>query len=99
MPGVYELADADKTVVYIGQSARDVPNRVRQHLQREGCVNDRAAFWRYAHSRTPRAHEADLIAAYRAQHGGNLPPCNTAEPRVRSARARFAERSRSEDGT
>lgn len=98
MPGVYELADADKVVVYVGQSARDVPNRIRQHLQRRGCVADRVVYWRYEHSRTPRAHEADLIATHRARHGGELPPCNAAEPRVRTSRARLAERFRGDDG-
>jgi GTPase len=48
LPGVYELADADKRVVYIGQSATDVPNRLRQHLAAGGCVAERAAFWRMA---------------------------------------------------
>jgi len=34
MPGVYELADEDKSIIYIGQSKTDVPNRIRQHLQK-----------------------------------------------------------------
>ena len=94
MPGVYEIADEDKHVIYIGQSARDVPNRIRQHLQAGGCVAERAAWWRCAHSRIPRAHEADLIDAYRADHHGSLPPCNAATPLRRSARGRHLERMR-----
>lgn len=94
MPGVYELADDAKRVIYIGQSARDVPNRIRQHLGAGSCVSERAAYWRYAHSRIPRAHEADLIARYRQAHEGELPPCNAAEPRLRSSQSRFAERMR-----
>ena len=95
MPGVYELADADKRVLYIGQSATDVPNRVRQHLRGGNpCVAERAVYWRYAYSRVPQAAEAELIARYRARHG-DLPPCNKATPTPRDATRRYGERSRS----
>lgn len=96
MPGVYELADADKRTVYLGQSSRDVPNRIRQHLARGGCVAARTVYWRMAYSRIPQAHEAELIAAYASRHGG-LPPCNDATPRRRDVRRRWSERSRGED--
>lgn len=92
LPGVYELADERKRTIYLGQSARDVPGRIRQHLARGGCVADRAVYWRMSYSRVPQAHEAELIAAHRARHGG-LPPCNAATPRGRDAKRRFAERS------
>jgi hypothetical protein len=69
MPGVYELADAERRVIYVGQSATDVPNRLRQHLARPGCIRDAAVFWRYRHSRVPQAEEASLLAAYEARHG------------------------------
>lgn len=95
MPGVYELADVDKRTIYIGQSARDVPNRIRQHLERPGCVAEHAAFWRYAYSRVPQAHEAEHLARHRARHGGLLPSCNRATPRERSALDRIRERQRS----
>lgn len=99
MPGVYEIADEDKRTIYIGQSARDVPNRIRQHLQKESCIRDRGAFWRYEHSRIPKSHEADHIAKYRSVHGDALPPCNTAVPRLRSAVKRWAERAGTDDGS
>jgi len=93
MPGVYELADADRCVIYIGQSASDVPNRIRQHLARPGCVSDAAAFWRYRYSRVPQAEEAALLAAFEAR-SGSLPRCNSARPRPRDALRRWRERSR-----
>lgn len=96
MPGVYELADEDKIVVYIGQSARDVPNRIRQHLARAGCVRDRARYWRYAYSRVPQADEARLLDEYALRSGGDAPPCNTARPLERDTRRRFVERFRLE---
>lgn len=91
-PGVYEIADVERRVVYIGQSATDVPNRLRQHLAAGGCVADRGAFWRMAPSRVPQADEARLLAAFEAHHG-RLPVCNAARPRERGARRRYAERS------
>lgn len=94
-PGVYELADADRNVIYIGQSARDVPNRVRQHLSRSGCVQELAVYWRYQFSRVPQADEAQLLTEHFARHG-TLPRCNTSKPQLRDARRRYAERSRSD---
>lgn len=91
-PGVYELADAQKRVVYVGQSAVDVPNRLRQHLAAGGCVAEHAAYWRMAVSRVPQADEAALLAAHR-QRFGELPPCNRATPLARDARRRYGERS------
>jgi len=92
MPGVYELADADKQVIYIGQSARDVPNRIRQHLQQRSCIAGRAVYWRYAYSRVPQAEEAEHIITYFGSQG-KLPPCNRATPRLRDALRRYRERS------
>lgn len=94
-PGVYELADTQRRTVYIGQSARDVPTRIRQHLSAGGCIAEHAAFWRMAPSRVPEADEAEAIAAHRDRHG-DVPPCNRATPRRRGARRRWSERSRSE---
>lgn len=90
MPGVYQVADAEKQIIYIGQSATDVPNRLRQHLSRAGCVAEAARYWRYEYSRVPQAREAELLAAYEAEHG-HLPPCNTARPLVRDAGRRATE--------
>jgi predicted GIY-YIG superfamily endonuclease len=95
-PGVYELADDAKRTIYVGQSGRDVPNRIRQHLAAGGCVADRAAYWRTTYSATPKADEAEALAAYAERHGG-LPPCNRATQVVRSADRRLAERLRSDD--
>jgi len=91
MPGVYELADADKTVIYVGQSATDVPNRLRQHLAGRGCVAQHVAFWRYRYSRVPQAEEAALLDEYK-RRSGELPPCNRQTPQTRNARRRIRER-------
>jgi hypothetical protein len=92
MPGVYEIADREKAVLYIGQSARDVPNRLRQHLTSNACIRERGCFWRYSYSRVPQADEAELLAHYRVANG-DLPPCNRAEALRRGTRRRYAERS------
>jgi hypothetical protein len=93
MPGIYELADARKRLIYIGQSRSDVPNRIRQHLSRSSCIAEQAAFWRYQHSRIPESEEAAHLAHYRRLHG-ELPPCNRATPQPRDAVRRYRERSR-----
>lgn len=93
LPGVYELADEHKKVIYIGQSAKDVPNRIRQHLARAACISEQARYWRYAYSRVPQADEAKHIAGYMHKHG-DLPPCNRATPQKRDAKRRYLERSR-----
>ena len=95
MPGVYELADADRWLIYIGQSGRDVPNRIRQHRERNSCISERVAFWRYRYSRIPRSEEAHLLASYAERHG-TLPPCNRSGQLERDPAARYRERSRGE---
>lgn len=94
LPGVYELADAEKTLLYIGQSAKDVPNRIRQHLQNNQCIRERVLYWRFTYSRIPQAEEADHLARYTAQRGA-LPPCNRSGQQLRDATRRYRERSRS----
>ncbi|MEJ2668293.1 MAG: GIY-YIG nuclease family protein [Deinococcales bacterium] len=91
MPGVYQLADTERRIIYVGQSARDVPNRIRQHLAARSCVAERAAFWRYAYSRVPQAEEAALLAEHRQRHGA-MPECNRQEPLERDGRRRARER-------
>ena len=91
-PGVYELADENKTLIYIGQSAKDVPNRIRQHLQKSACIKERVVYWRYSYSRMPRAEEAKQIRRYALQHG-DLPICNCATPLPRDVARRYRERS------
>jgi len=91
MPGVYELADAARRIIYVGQSATDVPNRLRQHLGAHGCVAERVAFWRYRYSRVPQAEEAALLDEHKRRHGA-LPACNRQTPQTRDARRRTLER-------
>lgn len=95
MPGVYEVADANKNVIYIGQSARDVPNRLRQHLARSECIMTKGCFWRYSYSRVPQAEEARLLTQYQSENEG-LPSCNRGKPLDRNARRRYVERSSGE---
>jgi hypothetical protein len=94
-PGVYELADADKNVIYIGQSARDVPDRIRQHLVKNVCVTEKAVYWRSCYSRVPQADEATLLTQYQTKYEERLPHCNRTSQLVRDAQRRYLERSRS----
>lgn len=96
MPGVYELADAERRIIYIGMSAVDVPGRLKQHLSRPGPLREQAVFWRYESSRIPQAREAQLLAEHVQRHG-MLPACNTGKPLERDARRRYRELSSSRD--
>ena len=96
MPGVYELADEDRNVIYIGMSNRDVPGRLKQHLSRPGIIRERAVWWRYEYSRLPAAHEARLLEEFVLRHG-KLPECNSAKPLERDAGRRYRELSASSD--
>ncbi len=96
MPGVYELADAERNIIYIGMSEKDVPARLKQHLSRPAPLRELAVFWRYEYSRVPQAREAQLLAEYRAQYG-RLPDCNSGKPLERDARRRYRELSSSRD--
>jgi hypothetical protein len=95
-PGIYELADEEKTIIYIGQSATDVPNRIRQHLEKNDCVIEKLVYWRYQYSRVPQADEAKHIDLH-VERFGELPLCNRATPIVRDAKRRYLERSYSKD--
>ena len=95
LPGVYELADEAKTIIYIGQSKTDVPNRIRQHLQKNTCIAERIVYWRHEYSRVPQADEAKLLTDYRSTHEDAMPPCNKAMPKERDAKRRYSELSNS----
>jgi len=93
-PGIYELADEKKRIVYIGQSAKDVPNRIRQHLKSSACIIEKAFYWRYQFSRVPQADEARQLQNYYIKHG-KMPVCNTAKPLEKDISKRYSERSSS----
>jgi hypothetical protein len=93
MPGVYELANSDKEIIYIGQSATDVPNRIRQHLEKNDCVIAQLVYWRYIYSRLPQAEEAKQLALF-TKRFGDLPRCNRATQKVRDTKRRYNELSR-----
>ncbi len=92
LPGIYEIANIDKKIIYIGQSAKDVPNRIRQHLQKENCISLIAHYWRYEFSRIPTADEAHHIDLF-LKNNGAIPRCNTVTPIVRNILKRYSERS------
>jgi len=92
MPGIYEIANMDKQIIYIGQSAKDVPNRIRQHLKKENCISVEAYYWRYKFSRVPKADEASHIDLY-LKENAKLPKCNSVTPMVRNILRRYSERS------
>ena len=92
-PGIYELADEHKNLIYIGQSAKDAPNRIRQHLAKNSCIKEKGVYWRALYSRVPQADEAKHINLYLQKHG-TLPRCNAATPKLRDLQRRYGERSR-----
>ena len=80
-PGVYELGNANGTVVYIGSSG-DLRQRIKQHANADGrsCIGRNATRFRYERTSSYISRERELFREYKDSHGGNIPPCNDNDP-------------------
>ena len=76
-PGVYELADVNRELLYIG-CAQEVRDRLQQHLARpqSGECFRKARYFRveYADNYVERCDK--MMARYASLHQGRFPPCN-----------------------
>jgi len=76
LPGVYELGDADGTVVYIG-SSNELRRRLQEHLDEDprSCIQQRVHQYRVEYTTEYHARERDLYHACVVVHG-RAPICN-----------------------
>jgi len=81
--GVYELADRNDTIIYIGRAkGGNLRNRLRTHANERvnECIREKAVYFRYMVTKAHRREEKTLFSVYKAKHGGKIPPCNTIDP-------------------
>ena len=79
-PGVYELGDASKNVVYIG-SSNEVRRRLREHLaaHAQSCIGNRTKFYRIEYTQNYVQRERELYDSHVRLHG-QRPICNDVRP-------------------
>ena len=80
LPGVYELADAAGTIVFIGGTS-DIKRRLLEHLHEDvhSCCRRHATQYRVDYRRDFAAEEQRLYDAFVLQH--RVPPiCNERRP-------------------
>jgi predicted GIY-YIG superfamily endonuclease len=77
---VYEFADANGTIVYIG-STNALKRRMREHLSEDAksCIKTNAKQYRYDYRSDCVAEEKRLYAVF-VQTNGKPPRCNTIRP-------------------
>jgi hypothetical protein len=77
--GVYQVADADGTVLYIGQAGARSPFGLRSELQREAADRSPGHQFRVEVNQQYRSRWFELLMVYQADHGA-LPVDNAKNP-------------------
>lgn len=77
--GVYQIADAGGTVVYIGQAGARSTFGLRSELQRELAERGPGCRFRVEVNMQYRSRWFELLMVHQADHGG-LPPDNARSP-------------------
>ncbi|MFZ5779570.1 MAG: DUF7508 domain-containing protein [Pseudomonadota bacterium] len=77
--GVYQVADASGTVVYIGQAGARSPFGLRSELQREASARAAGHQFRIEVNQQYRSRWFELLMVHKADHGA-LPSDNARNP-------------------
>ncbi len=77
--GVYQVADADAAILYIGQAGARAPFGLRSELQRELTERGPGHQFRVEVNQQYRTRWFELLMVHQADHGG-LPPDNAKNP-------------------
>ena len=77
--GVYQIADAQGTIVYIGQAGARSPFGLRSELQREARERGAGHQFRVEVNQQYRTRWFELLMVHKADHG-SLPPDNAKNP-------------------
>lgn len=79
-PGVYQFANADNAIVYIG-SSNEIRRRLKEHLSEDakGCIKKNAAKYRIEYradyKTAERAYYDEFVRSYK-----RAPQCNDVRP-------------------
>ena len=77
--GVYQIADAQGAVIYIGQAGARSPFGLRSELQREASERGPGCQFRVEVNQQYRTRWLELLMVHQADHG-SLPPDNAKNP-------------------
>lgn len=77
--GVYQIADAHGTVVFIGQAGARTPFGLRSELQREAAAREAGHQFRVEVNQQYRSRWFELLMVHKADHG-DLPADNARNP-------------------
>jgi hypothetical protein len=81
-PGVYELANLVRTVVFIGAAGDNLSDALTQHMNAPATLHPHFGrlYFRYAPLEQPEGAQAALLEAYRASHSGAFPAAQMTRP-------------------
>ena len=77
-PGVYELYDENKTLIYIGES-KNMKKRLQNYLDSnfaENPCNRDTKWFKREYNYNHKEREQELLDEYKKAHNGKLPKCN-----------------------
>jgi hypothetical protein len=81
-PGVYELANLVRTVVYIGAAGENLSDALTQHMNAPATLHPHFGrlYFRFAPLEQPDGAHAELIEEFRASHSGAFPAAQLTQP-------------------
>ena len=81
-PGVYELANLVRTVVFIGAAGDNLSDALTEHMNTPATLHPHFGrlYFRYAPLEEPDSAQATLIEAFRASHSGAFPAAQMTQP-------------------
>lgn len=81
-PGVFEIANLVRTVLFIGAAPDSLATALAAHLEGPNVVHARAGhlYVRYAPTDDVEHMQAEMLARYGERHGGTLPPAQSTSP-------------------
>jgi hypothetical protein len=81
-PGVYELANLVRTVVFIGAAGENLSDALTQHMNTPATMHGHVGrlYFRFAPLEAPEGVQTELIEAFRASHSGAFPAAQMTQP-------------------
>jgi hypothetical protein len=81
-PGVYELANLVRTVLFIGAAQDNLGSELKSILDTPGAslIGRSRLYFRFHATDDAELTQAELLEEYRQRHGGALPPAQSTTP-------------------